>query len=114
MSSIPSSAATLEDKKKFAIPQKWKPSISAAISKKRLTPDVRNEIVRDLVTHVYGCVGRPSASFVTKIADMLVDRYPFMADSSDTAPSVSSNFVKIVAIGSHLSKHVAVLPSLTH
>lgn len=89
-SSVPSSAAMLEYKKKFTIPQKWKPSITSAISKKRLTPDIRNEIVRDLVTHVYGCVGRPSSSFITKIADMLIERYPFMADSSDSTPSVSA------------------------
>lgn len=58
--------------------------------KKRLNPEVRNEIVRDLVTHMYGTVEKPTAAFVYRVAEMLVDKYPFMADSSASNPYVSA------------------------
>lgn len=63
----------------------------AALSKKRLNPIVRNEIVRDLVTHIYGSVENPSPTFITKVGEMLVEKYPFMADSksSESEPYVS-------------------------
>ena len=64
-------------KRDFTIPTKWKPSIMFAISEKKLNPEVRNEIVRDLITHMYGFVDKPSP----KVARMLVEKYPFMADS---------------------------------
>ena len=54
----------------------------AAIRDKRLYPDIRNEIVRDLVTHMYGHVDRPTMGFTNKAASLLVQKYPFMADSS--------------------------------
>lgn len=86
------SAASFSRKKDFCIPQKWKTSIMTAIVDKRLYPEVRNEIVRDLVTHIYSHVEKPSITFVTKAASMLVEKYPFMADSAcgcESSPSVS-------------------------
>ena len=38
----------------FKIPSRWRPSVMKAIEDKKLTPDVCNEIVRDLVTYMYG------------------------------------------------------------
>lgn len=73
----------------MSIPRMWKPSIMFAISEKRLYPDVRNEIVRDLVTHMYGNVDKPDSPSVTKIAKSLVERYPFMADSVTTSGSTA-------------------------
>ena len=53
----------------------------SAIAQKRLyPPGVRNEIVRDLVTH-YAHVEKPSVAFVTEVAGLLVETYLFMADS---------------------------------
>ena len=52
-----------------------------AINEKRLNPDVRKEIVRDLVTHIYGHVEKPDIAIGTKIAKLLVEKYPFMADA---------------------------------
>ncbi len=60
----------------------------SAISSKRLSPDVRNEIVRDLVTHMYANIDKPGALFVSKVADKLIKTYPFMADSSESTPAV--------------------------
>lgn len=58
-----------------------------AISEKKLTPEVRNEIVRDLVTHIYGLVDRPDSILATKAARLLVEKYPFMADSVTSSRS---------------------------
>ena len=61
-----------------------------AIAQKRLyPPGVRNEIVRDLVTHIYAHVEKPSVAFVTEVAGLLVKTYPFMADSV-TIPGASA------------------------
>ncbi|XP_064403971.1 uncharacterized protein LOC135349363 isoform X1 [Halichondria panicea] len=65
----------------FAIPQKWKPTIMAAIKEKSLNPEVRNEIVRDLVTHVYAYLEQPTMVFIGEVAKQLVEKHPFMADS---------------------------------
>lgn len=36
-----------------------------AIEEEKLTPDVRNEIVRDLVMHMYGYVKEPKPAFAS-------------------------------------------------
>ena len=72
----------------FAIPQKWKPTIMAAIKEKSLNPEVRNEIVRHLVTHVYAYLEQPTMVFIGEVAKQLVEKHPFMADSG-AAPFVS-------------------------
>ena len=87
--STPSSAAALTKKKVFSIPHMWKPGIMAAIAEQKLNPDTRNEIVRDLVTYMYSNVDKPGVAFASKVARMLVEKYPFMADSSKSTPSVS-------------------------
>ena len=52
-----------------------------AISSKTLTPDVRNEISRDLVTHVFGFTEKPTSQFCKMVAQRLVSKYPFMRDA---------------------------------
>lgn len=53
-----------------------------AIAEERLyPPEVRNEIVRDLVTHIYAHTEKPTPAFVGDVAKLLVKKYPFMADS---------------------------------
>ena len=68
----------------FSIPKKWRPSIMFSIEEKKLTPDVRNEIVRDLVTHMYGYMEKPTSSFCTFVAQRLILQYQFMRDSKGT------------------------------
>ena len=68
----------------FSIPSKWRPSIMDAIEDKQLTPDVRNEVVRDLVTHMYGFMLKPNSSFCQYCAQRLILKYPFMRDSVGT------------------------------
>jgi len=64
-----------------------------AIAIKKLNPEVRNEIVRDVVVHMYACVDRPTSAFVSKVADQLIEKYPFMRDTNNTlCPSVSDVF----------------------
>ena len=84
----------------FKIPENWRPSIKACLSaqddlKKRqlLTDKVRNEIVRDLVTTMYTYQPtKPSKEFCTKVAKMLVYKYPFLKDYRATATGyVSTN-----------------------
>ena len=55
-----------------------------AIEDKRLTPDVRNELVRDLVTHMYGCMEKPSSESCKFVAQRLILKYPFMRDTMGT------------------------------
>ena len=77
----------------FKIPDNWRPSIKACLSaqddvRKRqlLTDKVRNEIVRDLVTTMYTYQPtKPSKEFCTKVAKMLVYKYPFLKDYGATA-----------------------------
>lgn len=68
----------------FKIPSRWRPSIMKAIEEEKLTPDVRNEIVRDLVTHMYGYVEKPTTSFCKFVAQRLILKYSFMRDSKGT------------------------------
>ena len=65
----------------FSLPTRWKPNIMCAITRKKLNPEVRNELVRDIVTHIYGTVDKPNPALIAKVARSLVQRYPFMADS---------------------------------
>ena len=58
-----------------------------AISEKKLYPEVRNEIVRDLVTHLYAHVDKPTSTMIAKVARLLVEKYKFMADSSTSSGS---------------------------
>jgi hypothetical protein len=44
------------------------------------------------VTHMYGIVERPSASFISRVGEMLVEKYPFMTDSSESNPYVSVTY----------------------
>lgn len=82
-----SSGVCSTSRNEFTIPRKWKPSIMFAISERKLCPDIRNEIVRDLVTHVYGQVDKPDTVLATKVAKLLVEKYPFMADSVTSSGS---------------------------
>ena len=55
-----------------------------AIDEEKLTPDVRNEIVRDLVTHMYGYAEKPTTSFCKFVAQRLILKYSFMWDTKGT------------------------------
>ena len=55
-----------------------------AMEEKRLTPEIRNEIVRDLVTHMYGFMEKPTSSFCKYVAQRLTLQYTFMRDSKGT------------------------------
>ena len=45
-----------------------------------LTPKLRNEIVRDLVTTMYAYMSKPDKDFCTLVAKRLVAKYNFMKD----------------------------------
>lgn len=68
----------------FTIPLSWRPSIKSAIKNKRLNPDIRSELVRDLVTHMYGYMEQPTSGFCKFVAQRLILKYPFMRDSKGT------------------------------
>ena len=59
--------------------------------RKRLTPDVRNAIVRDLVSTMYAHMSQPNKDFCTRVAIQLVQKYPFTKD-------VGSNVTGYVSI----------------
>ena len=63
----------------FSIPSRWRPSILNAIHARTVTKDIRNEIARDLVTHIYGSLGKPTATFCCFVAQQLILKYPFMS-----------------------------------
>ena len=73
--------------KKFSLPDTWRPGIMYAINgegdaeqRKRLSPTLRKEIVRDLVSTMYAHMSQPNKEFCTQVAKQLVHRYPFMRD----------------------------------
>ena len=79
----PSANAT----KKFSLPDTWRPGIMYAIEgegdaeqRKRLTPDIRNAIVRDLVSTMYAHMSQPNKEFCTRVAKLLIQKYSFMKD----------------------------------
>ena len=55
-----------------------------AIDEKKLTFDIRNEIIRDLVTHMYGYVEKPTSSLCKFVAQQLILKYTFMRDTKGT------------------------------
>ena len=67
----------------------------AAISAKTLTPEVHSEIIRDLVTHMYGFVEKPSSEFCKFVAQRLILKYPFMRDGKGTSYISDLNIVKV-------------------
>ena len=85
--------------KKFKIPDMWRPSIMDCIEasteeeqQQALIPTVRNEIVRDLVTHMFSFNPKPQKDFCTKVAQMLVKKYCFMADKGQKVSGYVSNY----------------------
>ena len=46
-----------------------------------LEPVIRNEIVRDLVTHMFSYNSNPQKELCTQTAQMLVRKYKFMSDT---------------------------------
>ena len=48
--------------------------------KRMLTPSIRNEIVRDLVTQMYAIRQKPDRALCTLVAKSLAKKYPFMKD----------------------------------
>ena len=60
-----------------------------SVIEEELISDSRNEIVRDLVVHMYAFVSRPSPSFCKEAAKKLVAAYPFMKDSGKGSGYVS-------------------------
>ena len=77
-----------------------------AIASKTLAPDIRNEISRDLVTHMYGFVEKPTSHFCKFVAQRLILKYPFMKDGLGTG------YVSIFLIDSPacMEWHVFTLP----
>ena len=62
----------------------------SAMKEQKLTPDIRNEIVRDLVTHMYGFAQKPSNHLCKFVAQSLILKYMFMRDSKGTGYVSSS------------------------
>ena len=84
------SSVTHKSSKKFIVPEKWRPSIMLCIQERSepearriLSPSVRNEIVRDLVTQMYTVWDSPKTTESTLVAKMLVNKYPFMKDQGE-------------------------------
>ena len=53
---------------------------SLEVQKRALNPSIRNEIIRALGTHMFSHNPRPTKTFCTEVARMLVKKYPFMQD----------------------------------
>ena len=71
-----SSAYSFSSHKGFEIPKMWRPSIMMCIREKNLTMQTRNEIVRDLCTHMYANLRsesqKPTAAMCRDVATKLV------------------------------------------
>lgn len=76
--------------KGFKIPDMWRPSIMSILNDysdgdkaKKLSREIRCEIVRDLVTQMYACTDKPNKAFCSDVAKKLVSKYPFMQDKGE-------------------------------
>lgn len=104
-SSIVSSASAMPKnaRQTFSIPTKWRPSIMTCIGQETedakcqsLKPVIRNEIVRDLVTHMFSHNPNPQKEFCTQVAQMLVQQYKFMRDRGHKVSGyVSEEYVHV-------------------
>lgn len=54
---------------------------SESEKRRQLTPNVRNAIVRDLMTTMYTFMPKPNKSFCTEVAKKLIEKYSFMRDA---------------------------------
>ena len=88
------------DRPKFKVPDSWRPSIMAIIKlddnaqqRRKLTPDIRNAIIRDLVSTVYAHTSDPNKAFCTTVAKALVRKYPFMKDVGTNVSGYVSHFL---------------------
>ena len=63
------------------------------------TPDIRNAIVRDLVSTMYAFKSHPNKDFCTQAAKQLVQKYTFMKDvGTNVSGYVSIACLKTVII----------------
>ena len=83
--SVASSASALT--RKFAIPDTWRPSIMYCLQQpsldeqqRALTPQIRNEIVRDMAVSMFSFQQKPNKAFISQAARSLVKKYPFLKD----------------------------------
>ena len=65
---------------------------------KKLSNELRIEIVRDLVTQMYACFERIEKSFCTNVAKKLVVKYPFMQDKGEGVSGYVSTTNMIVFV----------------
>lgn len=81
----------------------WKsPAIEASDDserRKRLTPDIRNAIVRDVVSTMHAFKSLPNKDFCTQVAKQLVNKYTFMKDvGTNVTGYVSSMHYSVTAL----------------
>ena len=60
----------------------------------RLTLDVRNEIVRDVVSTMYAYMSQPNKEFCTQDAKQLVEKYSSMRDVGTNVTGYVSFYVQ--------------------
>ena len=77
--------------------------------RKRLTPDIRNEIVRDVVSTMYAFMSKPNKDFCTQVAKQLVHKYKFMTDVGSNISGYVRVYVTVPSIGSLLNINTIVL-----
>ena len=99
-----SSQSAVVHSKTFVIPDTWRPLVMVAINapteaekRRQLTPNVRNAIVRDLMTTMYAFMPKPNKNFCTEVAQKLVEKYTFMRDAGTNVSGYVSQF-KFLAI----------------
>ncbi|XP_019858453.1 PREDICTED: uncharacterized protein LOC109586683 [Amphimedon queenslandica] len=98
-----SSISSLHVSSKFFIPDTWRPSIMECINapseteaRRLLTPKIRSEIVRDLVTQMYTVWPNPKSAESTVVARKLVSKYVFMKDKGQAVSGYGSWERKII------------------
>ena len=82
--------------------------------RKRLTPDIRNAIVRDLVSTMYAHMIQPNKDFCTKVAKQLVHKYAFMKDVGVNVTGYVSIYKHIHCLHTVATVIIRVNASLVH
>ena len=96
------SSASAKVKRKFKLPEYWRPSVQACIDaateeeqRRMLTPEIRIFLVRDVVMTMYAHDPKPKKAFCTEVAQRIVKHYPFMTDKGHNVSGHVSFFILI-------------------
>ena len=81
----------------FKFPSVWSEHTTKCLSEKRVTPEVRKDMVHTLsVMLTASTAGTPTALDCERVANAIVSKYPFLADPFGKSQAVSIIFNRVI------------------